>query len=80
MLEIKSYDTGNKEELVAAKEILFPAKNAREIFMSSKLDEKQQLSGFSFSNLRLNNGLLDVELREPFGIIKKPYDQTVWRG
>lgn len=80
ILEIKSYDTENKAELVAAREILDLAQNAKEIYESSKLDEKQQLLGFFFSNLRLNHGSLDVELREPFQNIAKLQDQTIWRG
>lgn len=80
ILEIKSYDTGSKAELVAAREILEIAQNAKEIFASSKLDEKQQLLGFFFSNLRLNHGSLDVELREPFKIFHHVQDQHTWRS
>jgi hypothetical protein len=71
ILEIKSYDNGSKAELVTAKEVLDLAKNAKEIFMSSKLDEKQQLLRFFFSNLSLDDRKLDVELREPFNHIAK---------
>jgi len=80
ILEIKSYDSGSKAELVAAKEVLDLAKNAKETFMSSKLDEKQQLLRLFFSNLSLDNEKLDVELREPFNSIAKLQDQTIWRG
>lgn len=62
ILEIKSYDSGSKAELVAAKEVLHLAQNAKSIFMSSKFNEKQQLLGFFFSNLKLNHRSLDVEL------------------
>ena len=79
ILEIKSYDSGSKAELVAAKEVLDLAKNAKETFMSSKLDEKQQLLRLFFSNLSLDNEKLDVELREPFNSIAKLQDQTIWR-
>ncbi len=80
ILEIKSYDQGNKAELIAAKEILYLAKNAKDLFMSSKLDEKQQLLGFFFSNLELNDEKLDVVLREPFKNIAIMQDQTLWRS
>ena len=80
VLELKSYEPGSKVELIAAKEILYLAKNAREIFMSSKLDEKQQLLGLFFSNLELNNEKLDVVLREPFNNIAIMQDQTLWRS
>lgn len=47
--------------------------------MSSKLDEKQQLLGFFFSNLTLNAEKLDVELAEPFKMMAISQDQTIWR-
>ena len=78
ILEIKSYDNGSKAELEIAEEVLFLAQNAKEIFASSKLDEKQQLLRFFFSNLRLHHGSLDVELKEPFKAVAKLQDQTVW--
>lgn len=80
ILEIKSCEGGNKAELIAAKDVLDLAKNAKEIFMSSKLDEKQQLLGFFFSNLMLDHENLDVELREPFKNITATQDQHIWRG
>ena len=77
--QIKSYDGGSKAELEAAKSILELAQQAKQIFLSSKLDEKQQILGFFFSNLTLNSEKLDLELREPFKNMSKPHDQTVWR-
>ena len=61
---------------IAAKRVLDLAKNAKAIFMSSKLEEKQQLLGFFFSNLQFNAEKLDVELREPFKQVAKLHDQT----
>jgi site-specific DNA recombinase len=79
-LEIKSYDGGNKAELVSAREILNLAKNAKEIFMSSKLDEKHQLLGIFFSNFHLDSEKLDAQLREPFNNMVFSQDQHIWRG
>jgi hypothetical protein len=78
-LQIKSYSGGTKAELVAAQEVLELTKQAKQIFVSSKLEEKQQLLGFFFSNLSLNAGKLDLELREPFKNMSKSQDQHVWR-
>lgn len=78
--EIKSYDTDSKMELIAATDVLNLVKNAKATFMSSKLDEKQQLLGFFFSNLTLNYDKLDLELRFPFNLMIPPPDQTIWRG
>lgn len=51
---------------------------AKELFMSSKLDEKQQILNFVFSNLKLNGERLDLELKEPFSILAKLSDQSEW--
>ncbi len=78
-LELKSYNTSNKAELDAAREVLELISETKEIFMSSKLDEKQQLLRFFFSNLTLNAEKLDVELREPFKTIAISQDHHIWR-
>jgi site-specific DNA recombinase len=80
IFEIKSYDTDTKIERIAAQEVLEIARDAKQIFMSSKLEEKQQLLGFFFSNLTLNAEKLDLELREPFNLIANVQDQHIWRS
>lgn len=79
-LEVKSYNTDNRVELNAAREVLELAKQAKEIFMSSSLDEKQQLLRFFFSNLILDNEKLDLELHPPFNDIVFCNDQHIWRS
>lgn len=79
-LELKSYSTDSKVELIAAKEVLNLIKEVRDIFISSKLEEKQQLLGFFFSNLTLDAEKLDVELREPFKMIANAQERHTWRG
>lgn len=79
-LELKGYDASPEDEAIAAKMVLEMAQEAKETFLSSKLEVKQQLLGFFFSNLKLNHEKLDVELREPFNLMNKNQDQTIWRG
>lgn len=79
-LEIKSYDSNGKAELVAIREVLTLAQEAKELFISSSFDEKQQLLKFFCSNLQLNHEKLDVVLREPFNLMGKKPDQHIWRG
>lgn len=67
-------------EIIAAQDILNLVKNAKSIFISSKLDEKQQLLGFFFSNLTLNAEKLDVELQEPFNSMANVQDQHIWQA
>jgi len=53
-------------DIITAKTVLDLSKRAKELFMSSKLGEKQQLLNFVFSNLKLDGKRLLVTLREPF--------------
>lgn len=76
--EIKSYDINENDELVAAKEILEITKEAKEIFISSKLAEKQQLLGFFYSNLTLNVEKIELQLREPFKMFRGSKDPHIW--
>lgn len=78
VLEIKSYDS-EENELNAAQEVLSLLSESKELFMSSELSQKQQLLGFLFSNLSLNDETLDLELREPFNLIANSRDQHEWR-
>lgn len=78
--QLKFHQSDTQAELIAAKDVLALAKQAKTLFLSSKLDEKQQLLRFFFSNFSLNNEKLDVELREPFNSIANVSDRHIWRG
>ncbi|MBU1008092.1 hypothetical protein KKA53_03370 [Candidatus Dependentiae bacterium] len=64
--------------LITAKTVLDLAKRAKEIFLSSRMEEKQQLLNFVFSNLQLDHDKLLVELREPFNMIVNLSDRPEW--
>jgi|SaaInlLV_10m_DNA_2_1039722.scaffolds.fasta_scaffold10085_2 site-specific DNA recombinase len=64
--------------LITAQRVLGLARRAKEIFISSKLSEKQQFLKFVFSNLKMDDGNLLVELREPFSTMAKMKDETKW--
>jgi hypothetical protein len=66
--------------LITFQTVFSLAQRAREIFESSNIDKKQQLLKFVYSNLRLNAGKIDSELREPFLSTGKIKDHTVWLG
>jgi site-specific DNA recombinase len=55
--------------LITIKVVTDLARRAKEIFMSSNLDEKRELLNFVFSNLKLREKRLLVTLREPFSIL-----------
>lgn len=64
--EMKAHVNADETCLIKAQTVLDLAKRAKEIFISSKMPEKQQLLNFVFSNLKLDGRKLLVTLREPF--------------
>ena len=81
MVDIQSYSSEQRQaDVGTAETVLILAQKAKEIFMSSNLDEKQQLLNFIFSNFTLNDEKLDVELKEPFNNMVFSEDQHIWRG
>lgn len=80
ILEIKSYDNDNEAELIAAREVLDLAKNAKEIFMSSEVDEKRQLITLVLQNVRLDEKKIVWDANKPFNIILDANSRKLWRG
>jgi site-specific DNA recombinase len=64
--EMEAHVNADETCIITAKTVLDLAKRAKELFMSSKLGEKQQLLNFVFSNFQLEGKRLLVTLREPF--------------
>lgn len=56
----------DKASLITVKTVLDLAKRAKEIYESSKVDEKRQILNFLFSNLEMKNKKVIITLREPF--------------
>lgn len=75
--EMREHVNGDENCLITAKTVLDLAKRVKDIFMSSKLKEKQQLLNFVFSNLRLDGEKLSVTLREPFSTLLAMSHQPV---
>ncbi len=78
--EMQAHVSGDETCLITVETVLGLAKQAREIFESSNFDERRQLLNFVYSNLKLNDGKLLVELREPFLSMAKMSDQPTWLG
>jgi len=71
---------GDESCIITAQRVLSIAQRARELFLSSNFDEKQQILNFVFSNLKLDAGNLHVELLEPFATMQKMATQLEWLG
>jgi hypothetical protein len=64
--DIKACSIDNKNEVICAQKVLEITKDAKNIFMSSKLKGKQQLLSFFYSNLMLDDENFFVELKQLF--------------
>lgn len=56
----------DKTSLITVKTVLDLAKRAKEIYESSKVDEKRQILNFVFSNLEMKDKKAIITLHEPF--------------
>jgi hypothetical protein len=56
----------DKASLITVKTVLDLTKRAKEIYESSKVDEKRQVLNFLFSNLEMKDKKAIITLREPF--------------
>lgn len=79
-VEMQTHVDIDENQLITIQTVLDLAKNAREIFESSKLEEKQQLLKLLFSNLKLNGENLRAELREPFFTMARIPLKNEWLG
>lgn len=76
--EIKTFDESPDASIITAKKVMELAQQSKKIFLSSKLNTKQQILRCIFSNLRLDDGKLLLELHEPFSTFQKMKDRPKW--
>lgn len=79
-MEMQAHVDIGENQLITIQTVLNLAQKTRELFVSSNLEEKQQLLKLMFSNLKLNGEKLHVELKEPFYNIAKLPNQPDWLG
>ena len=69
----------DKASLITVKTVLDLAKRAKEIYESSKVDEKRQILNFLFSNLEMKDKKAIITLREPFDKLVAVSDHPMCR-
>lgn len=79
-VEIGKHVDADEATIITAQTVLDLAKRAKELFMSSNIDEKRQLMRFVFSNFTVDDGNLLLELKEPLATLTKMSDQPGWLG
>lgn len=67
--EMEAHVDADETCLLTIKTVIDLARRAKEIYLSSNLDEKRELLNLVFSNLKLREKRLLVTLREPFSIL-----------
>ena len=69
----------DKTSLITVKTVLDLAKRAKEIYESSKVEEKRQILNFVFSNLEMKNKKAILTPREPFDKLIAVSDHSMCR-
>ena len=70
----------DKTSLITVKTVLDLAKRAKEIYESSKVDEKRQILNFLFSNLEMRDKKAIITLRELSDKLVAVSDHPMCRG
>ncbi|MFA6991286.1 MAG: recombinase family protein, partial [Candidatus Babeliales bacterium] len=78
LLQMQDHVDADESTIITAKIVLDLARRAKELFLSSNLDEKWQLLNLVHSNFLLDSGKLHCEMREPFSTFAKMQDCTEW--
>ncbi len=65
---LEQHHKGNEQFKIALSSLISLASHAYDIFESSTIDEKRQLIGYVFSNLKLNGSKLQFSLQKPFNM------------
>ncbi len=77
--QIDAHIDADKESLITVKMVLDLARRAKDIFKSSKVEEKRQFFRLLFSNLILEDKKLVITLREPFDKLLAVHDHPTCR-
>ena len=77
--QMKDHSDADEQFYISANAVLNLAKRAKEIFMSSEVEEKRQLLGFLLSNCVLNEKTLGFTLRSPFNLMATLSDDITMR-
>lgn len=77
---MQDHSDADEQFYITANMTLNIAKRAKEIFMSSEIDEKRQFLGFLLQKCTLNEKTLGFTLRSPFNLILNQADNLTVRA
>jgi DNA invertase Pin-like site-specific DNA recombinase len=79
-LRIEQHQKGEGDFRTTLESLISLASRAAELFERSKTEQKRQLVGFVFSNLRLRGKKLEYSLRSPFDLMVNRASYSSWLG
>ena len=79
-LRIEQHQKGEGDFRTTLESLISLASRAAELFERSKTEQKRQLVGFVFSNLRLRGKKLEYSLRSPFDLMINRASYSSWLG
>lgn len=74
------HERGGDAFRTTAEGVISVASRAATLFERSKTEQKRELMGFVFSNLRLRGEKLEFSLRSPFDLTVGRQDHSGWLG
>lgn len=77
--QMKDHSEADEQFYITANITLNIAKRAKEIFMSSEVEEKRQFLGFLLQNCILNEKKLEFSMRSPFNLLLNNSDNLTMR-
>lgn len=75
---MKQYTEADGNFIVTVSYLLDLASRARDLFLSSKVDQKRKLISFVLSNVSLEGKKLVYKLNEPFDAIVQANKELIW--
>jgi site-specific DNA recombinase len=75
---LEQHHKGNEQFKIALSSLITLTSHAYDIFESSTIDEKRQLMGYMFSNLKLKGRKLEYDLKKPFNLFANLTDRQEW--
>lgn len=76
--KLKQYTEADGNFIITVSYLLDIASRARDLFLSSKVDQKRKLISFVLSNLSLEGKKLVYNLKEPFDAILQANKSKIW--
>lgn len=77
--QMQDHSDADEQFYLTANMTMNIAKRAKEIFISSEVDEKRQFLGFLLQNCVLNGKKLDFTMRSPFNLMLNNTDNLTMR-